>query len=214
MANTYTYSRKEEIANAITHGIGAILSVIGLIVLIVFSSMRGTSWHIVSFTIYGASMLLLYANSTMVHSLKEGKAKDVFEFLDHSSIYIFIAGTYTPFLLLAVRGVFGWTLFGIIWGIALLGVLFKIFFVKRFLYMSTIFYIGMGWLIVTAWGPLTQAVPSTGMTLLVTGGLLYTLGTVFYVWRAFPFHHAIWHLFVLAGSVMHFFAILLYLLPA
>ncbi|WP_410769291.1 PAQR family membrane homeostasis protein TrhA [Fontibacillus sp. BL9] len=213
MANTHTYPRREEIANAITHGIGALLSLAGLVLLVVFSSMKGTAWHVVSFTVYGVSMLLLYSCSTLVHSFKEGKVKDLFEFFDHSSIYIFIAGTYTPFMLVAIRGPLGWSLFGVVWGIALLGVVFKAFFVKRFLFMSTIFYLIMGWLIVIAWGPLVAAVPDTGIVLLVTGGILYSLGTIFYVWRAFPYHHAIWHLFVLAGSVTHFFAILLYLLP-
>ncbi|MNB85066.1 hemolysin-III related [compost metagenome] len=213
MANTYTYSRKEEVVNAVTHGIGAVLSVAALVLLIVFSSMRGTAWHVVSFSIYGTSMLLLYLNSTIVHSLKEGKVKDLFEFFDHSSIYLFIAGTYTPFLLVAIRGTLGWSLFGIIWGIAFFGVLFKAFFTKRFLFMSTIFYIAMGWLIVIAWGPLTAAVAQDGMSLLMAGGVLYTLGTIFYVWRAFPYHHAVWHVFVLLGSVTHFFAVLLYLLP-
>ncbi|MNU57833.1 hemolysin-III related [compost metagenome] len=213
MANTHTYPRKEEIANAITHGIGALLSVVALVLLIVYSSTKGTAWHVVSFTIYGVSMLLLYSSSTLVHSFKEGKMKDLFEFFDHSSIYVYIAGTYTPFMLVAIRGSLGWTLFCVVWGIALLGVLFKAYFVKRFLFLSTMFYLLMGWLIVIAWGPLTAAVPAMGMNLLVIGGLLYTLGTVFYVWRAFPYHHAIWHLFVLAGSVLHFFAILLYLLP-
>lgn len=213
MANTHTYGRKEEIANAITHGIGALLSLAGLVLLIVFSSLKGTAWHVVSFTIYGVSMLLLYSCSTLVHSFKEGKVKDLFEFFDHSSIYIYIAGTYTPFMLVAVRGGLGWSLFGIVWGIAIVGVIFKAFFVKRFLFMSTIFYLIMGWLIVIAWGPLTAAIPSVGMTLLVSGGILYSLGTIFYVWRGFPYHHAIWHLFVLAGSVTHFFAVLLYLLP-
>ncbi|CAM4352178.1 MAG: hemolysin III family protein [Paenibacillus macerans] len=213
MASTHTFDRREEIANAVTHGIGALLSVAALVLLIVFSSIKGTAWHVVSFTIYGASMLLLYLCSTLVHSFKEGKAKDLFEFLDHSSIYIFIAGTYTPFLLVVLRGPLGWSLFGTVWGIALLGVVFKAFFVKRFLFLSTVFYLIMGWLIVIAWGPLTAAVASQGIVLLVTGGVLYTLGTVFYVWRGFPYHHAIWHLFVLGGSVTHFFAILLYLLP-
>ncbi|WP_334073013.1 MULTISPECIES: PAQR family membrane homeostasis protein TrhA [Paenibacillus] len=213
MANTHTYPRREEIANAITHGVGALLSLAGLVLLIVFSSIKGTAWHVVSFTIYGVSMLLLYLCSTLVHSFKEGKVKDLFEFLDHSSIYIYIAGTYTPFLLVAIRGPLGWSLFGIVWGIALLGVVFKAYFVKRFLFMSTFFYLIMGWLIVAAWGPLTAAVPEPGIVLLVTGGILYTLGTVFYVWRAFPYHHAIWHLFVLGGSITHFFAILMYLLP-
>ncbi|MFC7679754.1 hemolysin III family protein [Paenibacillus sp. GCM10028914] len=213
MANTHTYPRREEIANAITHGIGAALSVAALVLLIVFSSLEGTVWHVVSFTIYGTTMLLLYLNSTLVHSFKEGKAKDVFEFLDHSSIYLFIAGTYTPFLLVAIRGTLGWSLFGVIWGIALFGCVFKAFFVKKFLFMSTVFYVAMGWLIVIAWNPLTAVIAPQGINLLVGGGLLYTLGTIFYVWRGFPFHHAIWHLFVLAGSVLHFFAVLFYVLP-
>lgn len=213
MANTYTYSRREEVANAVTHGIGAVLSAAALVLLIVFSSMKGTAWHVVSFTIYGITMLMLYTNSTLVHALKEGKAKDLFEFFDHSSIYLFIAGTYTPFLFVAVRGTLGWTLFGIIWGIALAGVIFKAFFTKKFLFMSTIFYIAMGWLIVTAWQPLVAAIPTGGIVLLVAGGLMYTLGTLFYVWRGFPFHHAIWHLFVLAGSILHFFAVIVYLTP-
>lgn len=213
MANTHTYEPKEEIANAVTHGIGALLSLAGLVLLIVFASIKGTAWHVVSFTVYGVSMLLLYSCSTLVHSFKEGKVKDLFEIFDHSSIYIYIAGTYTPFMLIAARGPLGWTLFGIVWGIAIVGVVFKAFFVKRFLFMSTIFYLIMGWLIVFAWGPLTAAVPAPGITLLVIGGILYSLGTIFYVWRGFPYHHAIWHLFVLAASIVHFFAILLYLLP-
>lgn len=213
MANTYTYSRREEVANAITHGIGTVLSIAALVLLVVFASLKGTAWHVVSFSIYGTTMLLLYLNSTLVHSLREGKAKDLFEFFDHSSIYLFIAGTYTPFLLVAIRGPLGWSLFGIVWGVALFGVAFKAFFVKKFLFMSTIFYIAMGWLIVIAWNPLSAAVAGGGMALLMTGGILYTLGTIFYVWRGFPFHHAVWHVFVLAGSVTHFFAVLIYLLP-
>jgi hemolysin III len=213
MANTYTYSRREEVANAVTHGIGAALSVAALVLLIVFSSMKGTAWHVVSFTIYGITMLLLYTSSTLVHAWKDGKMKDLFEIFDHSSIYLFIAGSYTPLLFIAVRGTLGWTLFGVIWGIALFGVIFKAFFTKRFLFMSTIFYIAMGWLIVIAWQPLMAAIPTGGIVLLVAGGLMYTLGTLFYVWRGFPYHHAIWHLFVLAGSILHFFMVLLYLTP-
>ncbi|SET44963.1 hemolysin III family protein [Paenibacillus sp. NFR01] len=213
MTNTHTFSRKEEVANAVTHGIGTALSVVALVLLVVFASLKGTAWHVVSFSIYGTTMLLLYLNSTLLHSLREGRAKDLFEIFDHSSIYLFIAGTYTPFMLVAIRGPLGWSLFGVIWGIALFGMLFKAFFVKRFLFISTIFYIAMGWLIVIAWHPLTAVVASGGMTLLVAGGILYTLGTIFYVWRGFPFHHAVWHTFVLAGSVTHFFAVLIYLLP-
>lgn len=213
MANTYTYSRREEVANAITHGIGVLLSIAALVLLIVVSATEGTAWHVVSFTVYGITMLLLYTNSTLLHALKEGKAKDLFEFLDHSCIYLFIAGTYTPFLLTAIRGTLGWSLFGVIWGIAVLGVVFKAFFTKKFLFMSTIFYLAMGWLIVIAWNPLVAVVPYAGIVLLVAGGILYTLGTVFYVWKAFPYHHAVWHVFVLGGSILHFFAVLLYLTP-
>ncbi|MDK8194656.1 hemolysin III family protein [Paenibacillus sp. UMB7766-LJ446] len=213
MANTYTYSRREEVANAVTHGIGAALSVAALVLLIVFSSMKGTAWHVVSFTIYGITMLLLYTSSTLVHAWKDGKVKDLFEIFDHSSIYLFIAGSYTPLLFIAVRGTLGWSLFGVIWAIALLGVIFKAFFTKKFLFMSTIFYIAMGWLIIIAWQPLVAAIPAGGIVLLVAGGLMYTLGTLFYVWRGFPYHHAIWHLFVLAGSILHFFMVLIYLTP-
>lgn len=210
MANTHVYSKREEIANAVTHGIGAALSVAALVLLIVFASMKGTAWHVVSFTIYGVTMLLLYVSSTLVHSFPEGKTKDLFEIFDHSSIYLYIAGTYTPLLLTVIRSALGWTLFGIVWGIAVAGVVFKAFFTKRFLFTSTVFYILMGWLIVFAWKPLAAGFHGGGLTLLVTGGILYTLGTVFYVWRSFPYHHAVWHLFVLAGSTAHFFAILLY----
>ncbi len=213
MANTHTYTRKEEIVNAITHGIGAIFSVVALVLLVVMSALDGSVWHVVSFSIYGASMLLLYTASTLVHSFPEGKLKDLFEIFDHAAIYIFIAGTYTPFLFIVVKGALGWTLFGIVWGIALVGVFFKAFFVKKFLYLSTVIYIVMGWLAVFAWKPLMTTLPTDGSLLFIIGGVLYTVGTIFYVWRAFPYHHAVWHVFVLAGTAAHFFAILLYVLP-
>lgn len=212
MANTYVYSRKEEVANAVTHGLGAALSIAGLTLLIVFASLKGTAWHVTSFTVYGVTMLMLYVASTLVHSFREGKVKDLFETFDHSCIYLFIAGTYTPIMLTVLRSPLGWTLFGIVWGIAVAGIVFKAFFTKRFLYLSTLFYVLMGWMVVFAWGPLQNAMSPSGLNLLIAGGVLYTLGTIFYVWRAFPYHHAVWHLFVLAGSVVHFFAILLYLL--
>ncbi|MCM3002960.1 PAQR family membrane homeostasis protein TrhA [Priestia koreensis] len=211
MANTHTYSKPEEIANAITHGIGAILSIVGLTLLVVFSVQHGTPWHVVSFTIYGITMLLLYVSSTLVHSFPEGKVKDLFEIFDHSSIYLFIAGTYTPFMFM-LNGALGWTIFGIVWGMAVGGIVFKAFFTKKFLFMSTILYVLMGWLIVFAWEPLQSILPEPGIMLLVIGGVLYTVGAVFYVWRGFKFHHMIWHLFVLAGTVLHFLAIILYVL--
>ncbi|WP_339061393.1 hemolysin III family protein [Tepidibacillus marianensis] len=213
MANTHTYTRNEEIANAITHGIGVLLSIAALVLLIVFASLKGTALHIVSFSIYGATMLILYLSSTLLHSFPEGKVKDLFEFFDHSSIYLFIAGTYTPLMLIVVKGALGWTMFGIVWGIALIGIIFKLFFVKRFLFLSTLFYILMGWSVVFTFHPILQSIPFTGIVLLVVGGLLYTVGTIFYVWRGFPYHHAVWHLFVLGGSVTHFLTILFYVLP-
>ena len=213
MKDTHVYTKKEEVVNAITHGIGFLLSITALVFLIMFAVQNGSTWHVVTFTIYGVSMLLLYLSSTLVHSFPEGKLKDLFEIFDHSAIYLFIAGTYTPFTLIVINGALGWTLLGIVWGIAIAGIVFKSFFVKKFLYISTILYVVMGWLIVIGWNPLVNTLPTAGITLLVVGGLLYTIGAIFYVWRGFTFHHAVWHLFVLAGSVTHFFAILFYLTP-
>ncbi|PWA13233.1 hemolysin D [Pueribacillus theae] len=213
MAATHTFTRREEIANAVTHGIGALLSIAALVLLVVFASLNGTAWHIVSLSIFGATMLLLYASSTLVHSFPEGKAKNLFEIFDHGAIYLFIAGTYTPFLFIVVKGALGWTLFGIVWGIALIGVIFKVFFVKKFLFLSTIFYVAMGWIIIFAWNSLVASLASNGVLLLVVGGILYTIGTIFYVWRLFPFHHAVWHLFVIGGSTFHFLSVFFYVLP-
>jgi len=208
MNKTKTFSKKEEIANSITHGIGATLSLAALVILIVYASLYGNAWHIVSFSLFGTTMLLLYVFSTLVHSLPIGKAKKVFEILDHAGIYFFIAGTYTPFLLVALRGALGWTLFGIIWGLAIFGTVFKAFFVDRFVKLSTILYIVIGWLIVVAWKPLVASVSTKGIVFLVIGGVLYSFGAIFYVWKGFKYHHAIWHLFVVAGSIMHFFAVM------
>ena len=210
---THTFTVGEERANYITHGIGAIISLAALVILIVFASLYGTAWHIVSFTLFGTTMLMLYTASTLVHSFPPGKAKDFFEILDHSSIYFFIAGTYTPFLFIVIEGWLGWTLFGIVWGLAIIGTVFKAYFVKKFLFISTILYVFMGWLIVLAWNPLTQNLAPNGMMLLIVGGVLYTIGAVFYVWRAFKYHHAVWHLFVVAGTLAHFFCVLFYVLP-
>lgn len=213
MADTHTFSKGEEISNSITHGIGVLLSIAALVILIISSSLYGTAWHIVSFTIFGVTMLLLYTSSTMVHSLPKGKAKDVFEILDHSSIYHFIAGTYTPFLLVVIKGPLSWTLFGIVWGLAITGTVFKAFFVKKFLFTSTILYVVMGWMIVFAWKPLIQNLSSQGIIFLVLGGVAYTVGCIFYLWKLFKHHHAVWHLFVLIGTLFHFFCILFYVLP-
>lgn len=177
MANTHVYTKKEEVVNAITHGVGVLLSIAALVFLIIFSVQKGSAWHVVISVIYGVSMLLLYVSSTLVHSFPAGKTKDLFEIFDHSAIYLFIAGTYTPIMLLVIQGTLGWTLLGIVWGVAVIGVVFKAFFVKKFLFLSTILYIAMGWLIVIAWGPLSAAMPSAGIQLLVAGGIaLYVWG--------------------------------------
>lgn len=211
MADTHTFGKGEEIANAITHGIGALLSIAALVLLIVFSSIHGNAWHVVTFTIYGSTMVIMYMASTLCHSLPEGKAKYVFEVIDHSSIYFFIAGTYTPYLLVVIKGPLGWTLFGIVWALAVGGTVFKSFFVRKFLFTSTALYIVMGWLVVLVWEPLVTTLHPTGVLFLFIGGVLYTVGAIFYVWR-FKFHHAIWHLFVIAGSAFHFFSVLFYVL--
>ncbi|GGA81572.1 PAQR family membrane homeostasis protein TrhA [Ornithinibacillus halotolerans] len=211
MADTHTFSKGEEIANAITHGIGGLLSIAGLVLLIVTAALNGTALHVVSFTIFGVSMVLLYTSSTFVHALPPGRAKDLFEIFDHSSIYLFIAGTYTPFTLLVIKGSLGWTMFGIVWGLAVAGIIFKAFYVKKFLFTSTILYLGMGWLVVLGWNKITENLEYGGIVLLVVGGLCYTIGTIFYMWRAFKYHHMVWHIFVLGGSICHFFCVIIYL---
>jgi hemolysin III len=210
---THVYTRREEVANAITHGLGVLLSVAVLSILLVFAVWKGTAVHIVSFAVFGTTMFMLYTASTLVHSFPEGKVKDLFEIMDHSAIYLFIAGTYTPLVLIVVGGALGWTLFGVVWGIALFGVVFKIFFTKRFVILSTLGYVAMGWMIVFAFNDVAANMPAAGLQLLIAGGILYTAGSIFYVWRSFPFHHAVWHVFVLAGSVLHFL-MMFYVLPS
>ncbi|RYL90313.1 hemolysin D [Sporolactobacillus sp. THM7-4] len=212
MTNVHYYTRGEEIANATIHGIGALLSVAALIILIVFSSFNSTSWGVVSVVIFGVTMIFLYTSSTLVHALPSGTAKHVFEILDHSSIYFFILGSYTPFLLVAIRGELGWFLFSVISCIAIGGTIFKCFFVRKYLFASTFLYLIMGWMIIFAWKPLMLNLPFSSIQLLFLGGLFYTAGTIFYMFKSFKFHHAIWHLFVLFGSIAHFFSILFLIL--
>ena len=210
--NIHIFSKKEEIAHVITHGIGTILSLFALIALTTYSILYGNGWQITSVILFGFTMLFMYISSTIVHSLPQGKWKDIFQIIDHASIYLFIAGTYTPFLLVHLREQIGWILLCIIWGIALIGVVFKIFFVKRFTVLSTIIYILMGWLIIVVWEPLTTAVHEKGIMLLIIGGVFYTVGSIFYMIRSIPYHHVIWHLFVLAGSAFHFLSIFFYVI--
>lgn len=210
---TRLYSLKEEIANGVTHGIGAVAAIVGLAVLVGYAAMNGDAQDVTAVAVFGGSMILLYTSSTLYHSVPHDGARRVLKVLDHASIYILIAGTYTPFALISLRGDLGWEVFAIIWSLAACGVLFKLFFTGKFDKLSTLIYLGMGWLVVFYGGPVMEAVPTGGMWLLLAGGLSYTLGVVFYVWHGLPFNHAIWHLFVLGGTVLHYFSILLYVVP-
>ncbi|MDJ0624611.1 MAG: hemolysin III family protein [Desulfocapsaceae bacterium] len=207
------YSPREELANAATHGIGILLSISAIVILIIESAQNGTVYHIVSSSVFGASLLLLYTMSTMYHLVRRAKIKKVFRALDHSSIFLLIAGTYTPFTLVTLSGGWGWSLFGVVWGFALVGILTELFIGDRFKKLSLSLYICMGWLIIIAIFPLVQEMPSGGLLLLVSGGVCYTVGTIFYVWKSLYCGHAIWHLFVLGGSSFHFLAIFLYVIP-
>ncbi|HFD81668.1 MAG TPA: hemolysin III family protein [Gammaproteobacteria bacterium] len=198
--------------NSISHLAGAVLALAGLVVLVVFASMQGDPWKIVSFSIYGASLFLLYTLSTLYHSLR-GRAKEIFQKLDHVAIYLLIAGTYTPFTLVTLHGAWGWTLFGIIWGLATVGIVIDSLHREGSRTLQLVIYLLMGWLIVVAMYPLVQALPRGGLVLLVLGGLFYTGGILFYVLDERLRHaHGIWHLFVLAGSVSHYLAVLIYVL--
>jgi hemolysin III len=203
----------EEIANAITHGIGLLLSIAGFVVLLVLAALRGTAWHIVACSIYGATLICLYAASTLYHAVISPRVKRALRIFDHSAIYLLISGTYTPFLLVSLRGPWGWSLFGVIWGLALAGVLFKFWFVERFAILSTAVYIAMGWLVVIAAKPVITHLSLTAIIWLLAGGLAYTGGVVFFAAKRIPYSHAIWHLFVLAGSICHYFAILSTVIP-
>lgn len=204
----YPYSWREEVANSVTHGIGAGLSVAGLTLLVVLAAIYGDVWRVVSFSIYGSSLVILYLASTLYHSFQNPRVKRVLRVLDHASIYILIAGSYTPFLLVSIRGVLGWTLFGVVWGLALLGMIYKLFFIGRHEVLATAAYVLMGWLCVFAFKEMLVKVPPGGLTFLIVGGVVYTAGVIFYAWEKLPYNHAIWHLFVLGGSICHFFAVM------
>lgn len=201
----------EEIANSITHGIGVALSVAGLVLLVVFASLYGDAWRIVSFSIYGATLIFLYLASTLYHSLTNPKAKNFFHYLDHSAIFLLIAGTYTPVTLVALRGTVGWIMFGLIWTLAIGGIIFKAVAKGRFRIISVFIYLIMGWIVVVAVKPLLSSVPTGMITWLIIGGLCYSLGIIFYALKKMPFHHMVWHIFVLGGSISHFFGMLFYL---
>ena len=206
------YKLGDILANAITHGIGAAFAVAGAVYLIVAST-RGTAWHIVSCSIFAGTLVLVYLCSTLYHSLVRTRARHVFQILDHSSIYLLIAGTYTPFTLISLHGPLGWSIFGVEWTLAIAGVIFKSFAVDRFEVASALVYLFQGWLVVVAARPLIHAIGWHGIAWMGAGGLAYTLGIVFFALDRLRYFHATWHLFVLAGSVAHYFAILFYIVP-
>lgn len=202
------YTPGEEIANSITHAIATGLSIAALVVLIVSAVSGGDAWHIVSFSIFGSTLILLYLASTLYHAIPAARAKRILKTLDHSAIFLLIAGTYTPFMLVSLRGPVGWTIFGVIWGLAVTGIILKCCCVYRFKRLSLAIYLGMGWLCVLVGRDIYASLSPTSLILLALGGLAYTLGVIFYVWKRLPYNHAIWHLFVIAGSTLHFFSVL------
>ena len=209
------YSLGEEIAHAVTHGVGLALSLAALVSLVGAASVRGDAWHVAGCGIFGATLVLLYAASTLYHGISHPRAKRVLQRLDHAAIYLLIAGTYTPFALVSLRGAWGWTLLALVWGLAALGIALVATAprgkVRR---LSLVLYLGMGWLAVVALEPLLGSLHPRGVALLVLGGLTYTLGVVFYAWHRIPYNHAVWHVFVLAGSACHVACVLGYVIPA
>ncbi|GBF41746.1 hemolysin III [Leptospira ellinghausenii] len=213
--SVHEYSIGHEIANAVTHGIGGGLSIAGLSLLLTMAVLYGDIWHVVSSAIYGATLIILYLASTLYHGIYHTATKKVFKVIDHASIYLLIAGTYTPFTLVSLRenSEWGWVLFGVIWILALIGVILLLLFPGKYSGLRVAVYIIMGWLAIFVMKDIRTAIGVGGMSWLVAGGLSYTFGVIFYLWDRLPMNHAIWHLFVLSGSICHFFAILFYVIP-
>ena len=204
----------EEIANSVTHGAGLAASIAGLVILVIAAGRRGDAWVLGSCVIYASTLILLYAASTLYHALASTRARGVFQRIDHAAIYLLIAGSYTPFALVNLRGIWGWTLLAIVWTLAILGVTLKSVFGPRWPVVSTVLYVAMGWTAAIAFKPLVAHVPPVGIAWLVAGGVAYTAGVVFYAWERLRYSHALWHLFVLGGSVCHFMAVLRGVVPA
>ncbi len=214
MAVTAEVKHREEIANAVTHGVGALASAAAGAVLVTLAIQSGTRMQMISALVFCCSMLLLYTASTLYHAIPSERAKRRLKVFDHCAIYMLIAGTYTPFALIGLRGTVGWWLFGAAWGLAALGITFKLFFTGRFKLFSTLVYIGMGWMAIFAIQPMIVKIPLSALMWLLAGGLAYTGGTVFYHNEKLRYSHAVWHLFVLAGSACHFIAVLSQIVPA
>lgn len=203
---------REDIANAVSHGFGLVLALAAVPVLIVLGALNGGPVHAATFSVYGASLVLVYASSTLYHATQRPRLKHLFRILDHAAIYLLIAGTYTPVTLISMNGPWGWTLLSLVWVLAVGGVVFKVFFTGQFQTLSTVLYLVMGWLIVVAVEPMAESVTSAAMLWFIAGGLSYTLGVAFFVWDRIPYNHTVWHVFVIAGSACHYVALLLYVL--
>jgi len=201
----------EEIANSITHGLGTAFAIFALVILVIFASKQKDVWRIVSFSIYGTTLILLYLSSTLYHSFVDMKIKNIFRVFDHLAIYLLIAGTYTPITLISMRGAWGWTLFGLIWTMAVSGIILTIFLLDKLKVFLVSSYIVMGFLIVIALKPMITMLPAGMINWLFIGGSFYMMGVIFYLWKKLPYHHPLWHVFVLAGSISHFLGILFYL---
>jgi len=207
------YTLAEEIANSITHGVGIVFGIAALAIMTSFASLYGNAWHVVSCSIYGSTLIIAYISSTLYHSIPHQGAKAVFRVLDHASIFLLIAGTYTPFTLVNLRDSWGWWLFGGIWTLAIFGIIIQATSLRKNRKLSITLCVIMGWLVVIAAKPMITSVDMHGLILLFIGGVMYTGGIVFYVCKKIPYNHAIWHLFVLAGSVLHFLSVLFYVIP-
>lgn len=210
---TSRYPFAEEIANSVTHGVGTLLAVAALAVLVVLAARHGTARHVVGCAVFGGTLVAMYLASTLYHSIPHAAAKGVLQLLDHVAIYLVIAGTYTPFMLVSVSGVLGWSLLALVWGAAVAGIALRAAFGRRAHLLRVGLYIVMGWVGIVAFRPLLAGVGGVGVALVVGGGVVYTIGVGFYSWRRLPYHHAIWHLFVLVGSLLHFLAVLMYVIP-
>lgn len=203
----------EERFNVISHAFGILLSTIALIFLVLKASMKGDPWQIVSFSIYGASLIMLYSASTIFHSSKDEELRNKLNIVDHASIYVLIAGTYTPYVLVTLRGTVGWIVFGVIWGLALTGIILKLFYIDKYSLLSTIMYVIMGWVMIFAVKPIINSLELGGLIWLLAGGIVYTVGAVFFSLKNLKYNHAIFHIFVLLGSFCHFMSIYYYVVP-